>query len=282
MKVGGAQLEADDARTELAGAVATAREAGIEVVLVHGGGPQIRGLSRRLGVDDRYHDGLRITDEETAEIALMTLGGSVGRKLVLALERVGVRAVGLTGADGNTLTARPHRPGGVDLGYVGVPERVRPGLVEALLAWGAVPVMASVAPLEHPGPNDRSRFYNVNADHIVAPLARALGCEAIIFVTDVDGVRDASGQRVARLTPADAASLREAGALTGGIIPKVQAALDAAAGHPGARVKIVPGGPDALRRALGADVGTRVVSGDGHVGAPVAETRLAVAGETAS
>ena len=262
MKVGGAQLEAESARAELAGSVAAAKSAGIEVVVVHGGGPQIRSLSRRLGVEDRYHDGLRITDHETSEIALMTLGGTVGRKLALALDRAGVRAVSLTGADGRVLTARIHRPGGRDLGYVGVPERVRPELLEGLLALGAVPVIACVAPLEDPEPADPGRFYNVNADHMVAPLALAMGCEAVLFVTDVEGVRDGTGTCLRTLTRGQAAGLEAEGVLQGGMIPKVHAALDTACELPSSWVKIVPGGPDALRRALDEEIGTRVLAQD--------------------
>lgn len=257
LKIGGAQLESDGARAELARSIADARGDGLEPVIVHGGGPQIRALSKRLGIPDHYHHGLRITDAETAELALMALGGSVGRKLVQALEAAGVHAVSLTGADGGTFSARPHRPGGHDLGFVGVPSVVRPELVEALLAWGAVPVIATVAPLDPSEPGDGSRFYNVNADHAVAPLARALGCDTIVFLTDVDGVRGPDGTRLPELTPVGAAELRATGVVHGGMIPKVEAALDALAGHPDAAVKIAPAGPDGLRRALRADVGTR-------------------------
>lgn len=264
VKVGGAQLEAAEARAELAASVVDARDNGVEVVLVHGGGPQIRAFSKRLGIEDRYHDGLRITDAETSELALMTLGGSVGRTLVLALSAAGVPAVSLTGADGGTFTARPHRPDGHDLGYVGVPAMVRPELVECLLSWGAVPVLATVAPLDPGEAGDASRFYNINADHAVAPLARALSCEAILFVTDVEGVRDASGRTRPTLSRIQAAALKRDGALQGGMIPKVEAALDAVAGHPGALVKIVPGGSDALTRALDDQVGTRFLP-DGRV-----------------
>ena len=260
VKIGGAQLEADDARRELAESVAAARRDGLELVLVHGGGPQIRALSRRMGVQERYHDGLRVTDAETAELALMTLGGTVGRKLVAALEAAGATAVSLTGADGSTFSARPHRPGGHDLGFVGVPSVVRPALIEALLKWGAVPVVATVAPLDPTEAGDRSRFYNVNADHAVGPIARALGCEVILFLTDVEGVRDASGTKLAELTPAAAALLRASGVIHGGMIPKVDAGLDALAGHPDAVVKVAPAGPDALRRALADSVGTRFVA----------------------
>ena len=257
VKIGGAQLERAAERKELAEAIAAARADGLEVVLVHGGGAQIRALSRRMNIPDEYHEGLRITDAATADLALMTLGGSVGRTLVQALEESGVRAVSLTGADGGIFTARPHRVGGRALGYVGVPRTVRPGLIEALLTWGAVPVIATVAPLDPAEEGDRSHFYNINADHAVAPLARALGCGTVLFLTDVEGVRDGTGVTMEELTPAAAADLRAAGILQGGMIPKVDAALDALAGHPDAVVKIAPAGPDSVRRALNRAVGTR-------------------------
>jgi acetylglutamate kinase len=264
VKIGGAQLEEASKRRELAEAIADARRDGLEVVLVHGGGAQIRALSRRVGLQDRYHDGLRITDADTADLALMTLGGSVGRALASALEEAGVRAVSLTGADGGTFSAAPHRPDGHDLGYVGVPHVVRPDLMEALLGWGAVPVIATVAPLDPSCDGDRSRFYNINADHAVAPLARALGCGTVLFLTDVEGVRGTDGARIPVLTPRAAGELRTEGVLTGGMIPKVSAALDALAGYPDAVVKIAPAGPDAVRQALQDDVGTRFVrTGDG-------------------
>ena len=259
VKIGGAQLEEPAGRRELADAIAAAHADRLEVVVVHGGGAQIRQLSRRLNIPDEYHEGLRITDAATADVALMTLGGWVGRTLAEALEEAGVRAVSLTGADGGIFTAWPHRPGGRDLGYVGVPRTVRPGLIEALLTWGAVPVIATVAPLDPAAEGDRGHFYNINADHAVAPLARALGCGTVLFLTDVEGVRDGAGAKVEQLTPVAAADLRSAGILQGGMIPKVDAALEALAGHPDAVVKIAPAGPDSVRRALDPAVGTRFV-----------------------
>jgi acetylornithine/N-succinyldiaminopimelate aminotransferase len=260
LKVGGAHLADPGLRTALAQSVASARADGHVLILVHGGGPQIRALSARLGLEDRYHDGLRITDRETAEVALMTLGGLVGRTLVAALEAAGVRAVSLTGADGGTFTARPHHPGGADLGYVGVPESVRPDLIEQLIGWGAVPVVATVAPQSPShGRTEDDVFLNINADHVVAPLARALQCDTVLFLTDVDGVRDGAGRRLDTLTPAGVAALRTGGVLQGGMAPKVGsalAALEAVSGLPGAMVKIAPAGPDAVRQALAPDVGT--------------------------
>ncbi len=256
VKVGGASVEDAEARRVLAEAVAAARSDGLEVVLVHGGGPQIRRLAARLGLPERTHRGLRITDAETAEVATMVLSGSIGRRLVATLEAAGVRAVSLTGADGATFHARPHRPGGADLGYVGVPGEVRPELVERLLAWGAVPVLATVAPAE--GGAADGPFLNVNADAAVPPLARALGCADVLFLTDVDGVRDEAGLLRARLAVAEARALEAAGAVRGGMIPKLEAAVAVAGDGPERRVTIAPAGPDAIRRALAGEVGTRL------------------------
>lgn len=262
LKVGGAHLANPELRAVLAESVAAARADGHVLVLVHGGGPQIRALSARLGLAERYHEGLRITDRETAEAALMTLGGSVGRTLVAALETAGVRAVSLTGADGGTFAARPHRPGGTDLGYVGTPATVRTDLLEKLIEWGAVPVVATVAPQdpEH-GRTQDDTFLNINADHVVAPLAHALECDTVLFLTDVDGVRDGSGRKLDALTPSAASRLHADGTLQGGMAPKVHsavAAFEALSTRPGGMVKIAPAGTDALRRALTPGVGTLV------------------------
>ena len=144
VKVGGAQLEDAASRAGLARAVYTARDAGHEIILVHGGGNQIRALTDRLGIEDRYHDGLRVTDAATAEAVLMVLGGQVNRWLVHALEKSKVKAIGLTGADGGTFTAQAHRPGGVDLGALAL------GVEQGRLAEGLV--LALVVEL---GPEDR-------------------------------------------------------------------------------------------------------------------------------
>ena len=262
VKVGGAQLEQAPARASLVRSVARARAAGHEVVLVHGGGNQIRDLSRRLGLADRYHEGLRITDAATADVVLMVLAGLVNKTLVAALERGGVRCCGLSGADGSSFSARRITRPGVDLGFVGEIERVDAQLVETLLDAGYTPVIATSAP-ESVGtasdavPTD-SHFANVNADVAAGPLARALEVDALLFLTDVLGVLDADGGLIAALSPAAAAGLRASGVIHGGMIPKVDAALGALAAHPEALVKIAPAaGGDAVLSALAAHTGTR-------------------------
>ncbi len=260
VKIGGAQLERDDARAVLARAIGAAGDAGHEVVVVHGGGNQIRTLSSRLGIADRYHDGLRITDAPTAEVALMVLGGAVNKALVQSLAEANVAAVGLCGVDGGTFTVRRHAPGGVDLGFVGSVRRVDRRLVDTLLAARFTPVLATIAPLDPSEQGDRSALYNVNADHAAAPLASALGCEAMLFLTDVPAVHDGDRRRLAELTPSRCQQLRKAGVISGGMIPKVDAALGALRDLPRGLVKIAPAdGDDAVLNALDDAVGTRFV-----------------------
>lgn len=256
VKIGGAQLEQPAARASLCAAVASARAHGDEVVLVHGGGNQIRALSGQLGLTDRYHQGLRITDEATAQAALMVLGGSVNRTLVQGLQTAGVRAAGLTGADGGFFSAAPLRRDGVDLGFVGKVDRVDATLVEALLAAGVTPVVGTVAPRR--GAPAGEPFFNINADHAAGPLCRALACEALLFLTDVPAVLDGDGRPMPLLTDAEIDRLVATGAASGGMLPKLEAARGAAAENPRAIVKIAPAdAEDCVRRGLRDGVGSR-------------------------
>jgi acetylglutamate kinase len=261
VKIGGAQLEQAAPRQQLGKALARARAEGHELVVVHGGGNQIRQLGKALGIEDRYHDGLRITDAATAEVVLMVLGGQVNRTLVATLQRCAVPAVGITGADGGTFTARKLERPGVDLGFVGAVDHVDARLVHTLLASGHVPVVATVAPATSAAAGDP--FFNLNADHAAGPLCRAFGCDALLFLTDVPGVLDAEKRLLPRLSPGDCERLVRAGTATGGMLPKLEAALLAVRENPRALVKIAPAGtPDAVLQALRANVGTAFVAGD--------------------
>jgi len=261
VKVGGAQLETSAGRQCFASSVAAARTAGHEVIVVHGGGAQLKQLCERVGLAEVRHEGLRITCADTSELALCVLGGSVNKTLVRALEDGGVPAVGLTGTDGSTFRVRKHALQGVDLGYVGEIEVVDARLVDTLLAAGFMPVLSSVAPLATGQAGDASHFYNVNADTAAGALAAALEVDVLLFLTDVPAVRDGADNALAWIDPAGAHDLIGSGALQGGMLPKVRAALDAIESRPSCVVKIAPAaGTNALLEALEETCGTSIAN----------------------
>lgn len=260
VKIGGAQLEQPGPRQQLCAAIRGAKQQGHEVIVVHGGGNQIRTVGKALGQKDRYHEGLRITDRETADTVLMVLGGLVNRNLVRSLSQSDVAAVGITGADGGTFSAKPLLRPGVDLGYVGSVDRVDGKLVESLLKGGFVPVIATVAPGNHQDnePDSDQPFFNINADHAAGPLCDAFDCDALLFLTDVDGVLDAQGRLMPLLTDHDCARLISTGVASGGMQPKIESAQRAAHENPHAIVKIAPArGDDCVLAALRDGSGSR-------------------------
>ncbi len=261
VKIGGAQLAEPEARASFCSAVADARHAGNELIVVHGGGEQVSDWARRLGLEEHKVDGLRVTDGPTAEVVLAVIGGQVNRTLVAGLQAEGVSAVGLTGADGGSFSAHRHTPDGRDLGYVGEVDQVRPELLQTLLAAGFVPVIATVAPLALNQNDPADHLYNVNADSAAAPLAAALDAEVLLMLTDVPGVLGAEGELLSDLSPGGAAELEKRGVLVGGMLPKVRGALAARAALPGGLVKIAPADvPSALLAALEPDVGTTFIA----------------------
>jgi acetylglutamate kinase len=266
VKIGGAQLEQPGARQQLCAAIHEAKQQGHEVIVVHGGGNQIRSVGQALGQQDRYHEGLRITDRETADTVLMVLGGLVNRNLVQSLAECDVPAVGITGADGGTFTAKPLLRSGVDLGYVGSVDHIDGTLVESLLSNGFIPVIATVAPgnsRQDSGhePSGNRPFFNINADHAAGPLCRALGCDALLFLTDVDGVFDAQGRLMPLITDNDCERLISTGVATGGMQPKLESAQQAAQKNPHAIVKIAPANAaDCVLAALRDGSGSRFFS----------------------
>jgi acetylglutamate kinase len=191
----------------------------------------------------------------------MVLCGLVNKELVHALQTGGVSACGLSGADGATFHARKLAVVGADLGYVGTVANVDGRLVETLIAQGYVPVIATAAPLASGESAPADHLYNVNADMAAGPLARALDCDALLFLTDVEGVLDGDRARIAAITPERCAKLRSAGVIHGGMIPKTEAALAALRDNPDAVVKIAPAkGEDCVLRALENATGTRFVN----------------------
>ena len=194
------------------------RYVGMQPVLVHGGGPEITAMAERLGLQSQFKDGLRITDESTIEVVKMVLTGKINPDLVASLNRLGGQAVGMSGEDGPSIIAEPQDPA---LGFVGKVVQVNAEPIEALIGRGYIPVIASIG-LGYDG-----HAYNINADTVAAEVAVALGATKLILLTDVPGVLDAAGAVISELKREEARRLLTGGAVSGGMIPKVEACLRA-------------------------------------------------------
>ena len=227
IKLGGSLLD-DASRRDAALRQIIARwNAGEDVVLVHGGGKHIDAMLASLGIPKRTHAGLRITDDATLDVVVSVLGGTVNKMLVSELTKLGVRAAGISGCDGATLVAAQHPPiDGVELGHVGRVTGANCTLVKAMLQYGILPVVSSIAQTAH------GELLNVNADSAAAALAVALQAKSLRFITDVAGLLDANGNVVPMLHANDAETYIEN--VTGGMKPKLQAALSALHGGVGA------------------------------------------------
>ena len=230
VKLGGAAIDGGDVEPLLQDVVLL-RFVGLRPVLVHGGGPAISAWQQRMGIESRFVNGLRVTDAETMELAKMVLTGKIGPELVAAIHGLGGQAIGLSGEDGPTLLVTPRSAeAGEDLGFVGDVAQVNAEPIEAILDQGRIPVVASIG-LGYDG-----RAYNVNADSVAAELAVALRATKLLLLTDVEGVRDADGTLISELDAARARRLIDAGTVTGGMIPKLHAAIRALDGADAAHV----------------------------------------------
>lgn len=197
------------------------RAVGIRPVVVHGGGPQIGDLLKRLGIQSEFKDGLRVTDADTLDVARMVLVGKVNRDIVGAINTHGPLAVGLSGEDGGLITSVARNP---DLGFVGDIESVNPSILHRLLAEDLIPVVSTI------GGSADGQAYNINADTVAGALAVALEAEKVIYLTDVAGLLADVDDVDSLIRSATAAELRakvDSGDLTGGMIPKIDAAVSA-------------------------------------------------------
>ncbi len=220
IKYGGSAMSVDDLRSSFAVDVVLLKYIGIRPVIVHGGGPQIGATLERFGKQSTFVDGLRVTDDETMEVVEMVLGGRVNREIVDLIQRAGGQAVGLTGSDGGMLRVRRKRMGEHDLGRVGDVERVAPAVLQAVAGAGFIPVVAPV------GVDARGVTHNVNADEAAGAIAKAIGAEKLILLTDVEGVKDARGQLIPQLSVAEARKHIAEGTIREGMIPKVECCMD--------------------------------------------------------
>lgn len=248
LKLGGRACEAPDALHDLAAEIAGLRNER-PVILVHGGGNEVSEWSRRLGITPRFHDGLRVTDEASLEVAVAVLAGLRNKELVAVLLHAGADAMGLAGCDGGLVTLEPH-PDAATLGRVARVTGVRGELLAGLLAQGLLPVLASVGAY-------RGALWNVNADELAGAVAQALGATGTVFLSDTPGV-SVNGELLDEIAVADVPSWLSHPEIHGGMRPKLAAAAVAAAGGGFACITAWQG-PGTVRRAAAGMLGTRVV-----------------------
>jgi acetylglutamate kinase len=221
IKFGGNAMGSDELTRQFANDVVLLRQFGIRPVIVHGGGPQIGDMLKRLNIKSEFVDGLRVSDIETVEVAEMVLSGAINKSLVQAINEAGGKAVGLSGKDANLIKARQVRK---DLGFAGDPVDTDTSVIETLSRDGFIPVISPISAGEQGG------SYNVNADTAAGVLAGALGASRLMLLTDIEGVKDKDGNLLTNLSIKDARALMDDGTATGGMIPKLGtciAALDA-------------------------------------------------------
>ena len=230
IKYGGHAMIDDELRDSFARDVVLMKYVGFHPVVVHGGGPQIDATLAEFGVVSERLDGLRVTDDRTMKVVEMVLGARINQEIVSLIGNHGGRAVGLTGRDDHFVRAekvdRMKTKSGkeVDPGRVGAVKHVNPDVVRRLALGGFIPVIAPIAV------DAEGRSLNVNADTVAGKVAEALEARKLVLMTDIAGVKDAAGEVLSSIDPQEAERLQAEGVITGGMIPKVQCALDAIAG----------------------------------------------------
>ena len=227
VKIGGSTLDNHDTTLE---DLVQLQKKGISLVVVHGGAKVTSDWLVRLGISTSFIRGLRVTDAETLKVVAAVLGGLVNKELVVAIQALGGKAVGLSGSDGNLLWATIKSP---ELGYVGEIVAVEPTPLKLLLEAGYMPV---IAPISFGSVGDKTMLLNVNGDAAAGEIAAALTAEKLVFLTDVDGIRDASDKVISRLNITEANALLNSEIASGGMIPKIEASLKALTTVPLARI----------------------------------------------
>ena len=231
VKYGGHAMGDPELAHDFAQDIVLLKAVGINPVVVHGGGPQIGAMLKKLGVESKFIDGLRVTDKATAEVAEMVLSGSINKELVGWIAGAGGKAIGISGKDGGMVVATKVErtvkdpdsqiEQAIDLGFVGEPATVDTTVIDAACAAGMIPVIAPIAA------GTDGATYNINADTMAGAIAAALGAKRLFLLTDVMGVLDKDKNLLTDLTPADIARLQEDGTISGGMIPKLETCVHA-------------------------------------------------------
>lgn len=246
IKFGGHAMGNAEEMASFARDVVLMRQVGVNPVIVHGGGPMINQMLGKLDIKSDFVRGKRVTDAATMDVVEMVLSGSVNKRIVQAIQAEGGRAVGLSGKDGGMITCDPDDP---ELGLVGRPSEVNPELLNHLFTGGFIPV---IAPL---GIGRAGETFNINGDTAAGAIAGALKADRLLLLTDVSGVKDANGDVVTQMTPADVQQMTAEGTIAGGMIPKTETALAAIDG--GVRAVVILDGraPNACLLELFTDHG---------------------------
>ncbi len=224
IKYGGSAQESDELKARFAEDIVLLHTIGMKPVVVHGGGKNITKLLGDLGVDTRFIDGQRVTTREVMRVAEMVLSGEINKEIVSLLNSQGAQAVGISGKDANFLEAVPKDS--ENFGYTGVIKNINTQIVDNILEDGFVPVVAPIAgsqTLGHPG-------FNINADLAASKIAVALNARKILFLTDTAGVLDSNSKLISRLSIEQTRQLKDSGVISGGMIPKVDACIEALRG----------------------------------------------------
>jgi acetylglutamate kinase len=250
VKYGGHAMGGPTGARDFAEDIVLMKQTGINPIVVHGGGPQIGAMLKQLNIPSHFVDGLRVTDAKTMEVVEMVLSGTINKQIVSDINAAGGRAVGISGKDGNLIVARKYARTKVDpdtkqeiqtdLGFVGEPERVDPQILHSIIASDLIPILAPV------GAGGQGGTYNINADTAAGAVAGAMAAERLMILTDVEGVLDRQGNLIQRLTVGEARALIVDGTISGGMIPKVETAINAVEG--GVRAAVILDGrvPHAL------------------------------------
>lgn len=224
VKYGGSALINPEIKDTIIKDIALMKLVGMHPVVVHGGGPDINDFLKRMEIQSKFIDGIRVTDDETMEIVEMVLAGKLNKSIVTEICRCGVKAVGISGKDGNTVKAKKIEKNGVDYGNVGDVVNVDPGLIQSLIENDFIPVIAPI------GKDDMGNTYNINADYMAVAVAGALKAQKLVFLTDVEGVlkdvHDPSSV-LSFIKVDEVQGLKDDGTISGGMIPKVDCCLEA-------------------------------------------------------
>ncbi|HET8598338.1 MAG TPA: acetylglutamate kinase [Castellaniella sp.] len=229
IKYGGNAMTDENLQRTFAHDVVLLKLVGLNPVVVHGGGPQINSALKRIGKEGTFIQGMRVTDAETMEVVEWVLGGQVQQDIVMMVNEAGGKAVGLTGKDGCLIQAHkklmpdPEHPGQMlDIGFVGDIDRIEPAVVKALQDDQFIPIISSI------GYGEDGQAYNINADVVAGKMAEVLGAEKLVMLTNTPGVLDKNGQLLRSLSAQTIDALFQDGTLSGGMLPKISSALDAA------------------------------------------------------